>query len=656
MNIADIEKVANRKRINAEAERLREKVNKETANIIKLKVAQDTAYWDLKEKLYQLENNHERLQQNMVEVQMQHEAISGQYQDELRLRPETLNKMSSTREICDVLEEYSERLKASVSRCKNDQATLAEAYNKSGQLVREIKDKQTQSEEKNLQIINNLQEKVKLLADHKEQMSQVFNSSKQQLDSELSDARTKLATALSQKDELFVALNDLSRKLDHTKRELEKKDDSIASLQSDMKKCILECNNHITEMKNAYSQQEKVLKECTAANESLKKALQNQEQFTQSICDQNNKLQEKISSLEEEQISSSEKNKDLEMKLEESNLECGKLVKNIEALNVKTEVLKMEIDEKKMLLEQSLIELQNLKDQVLTLEEQKSEIDVELNNATQELELRSVKIKELTSTVQELQAKISDMETTLENNKADNVNKIEEISIILETKVKLIEEKDKELDCKASTINQLMSDLKNGTNARTKLENNIQKLKKDMETDKIIAKEKENTLTKKIEQMENAAKEKEVELSKQMSIILETRKEKDRLQERLKSMQNTIDNIEKEVTGRFASQSTQQPAELDDNAGMIKPAPPIKKVGIPAHKKILKSSGHIAPKEQPKKPDSLLYNFSSDSDVENELMADETISLSQLKEAKNKRSIFKNKRPDNKAKKWKPDE
>ncbi|XP_047992413.1 testis-specific gene 10 protein-like [Leguminivora glycinivorella] len=687
MNIADIEKVANRKRINAEAEKLREKVNKETANIIKLKVAQDTAYWDLKEKLHQLENNHERLQQNMVEVQMQHEAISGQYQDELRLRPETLNKLSSTREICNILEEYSERLKASVSRCKTDQATLAEAYNKSGQIVREIKDKQTQSEEKNMQIIKSLQEKVKLLADHKDQMSQVFNSSKQQLESGLNDARTKLATALSQKDELFVALNDLSRKLDHTKRELEKKDDNIASLQSDMKKCILEYDNHITDMKNANYQQEKVLKECTSANESLKIALHNQEQFTQSICDQNNKLQEKISSLEEEQIATCEKNEDLESKLKETNLECGKLTNSIEVLNKKTEELKNEINDKKMLLDQSLVEQQTLKHQVLDLEKQKSEIAIELNNAIQEMELRSVKIEELTSTIQELQTKISEMETTLENNKADSATKIEEISVILETKIKLIEEKDKELDSKASTINQLMSDLKNGTNARTKLENNIEKMKKDMETDKNIAKDKENTLSKKIEQMENTAKEREIELSKQMSIILETRKEKDRLQERLNSMQNTIDNIEKEVTGRSASQSTCEQAELDDNAGMIKPAaPPIKRVGIPALKKAQKSSGHTVAKEQSKKIDSLLYNFFSDSDMENDLMADpaqinrhfdaitrgervsplsfkrrapglevsgpldENISLSQLKRAKNKRSLFKSKRPDNKPK------
>ncbi|CAH2044845.1 unnamed protein product, partial [Iphiclides podalirius] len=81
--------------MNTEVEKLREKVSRETTKIIKLKVAQDTAYWDLKEKLQQVENNHERLQQNMVEVQMQHEAISGQYQDELRLRPETLNKLYS---------------------------------------------------------------------------------------------------------------------------------------------------------------------------------------------------------------------------------------------------------------------------------------------------------------------------------------------------------------------------------------------------------------------------------------------------------------------------------------------------------------------------------------------------------------------------------
>ncbi|XP_052756707.1 uncharacterized protein LOC128202002 [Galleria mellonella] len=161
MDINEITKAASRKRLNTEAENLREKVSREAAKIIKLKVAQDTAYWDLKEKLHQVESNHERLQQNMVEVQMQHEAISGQYQDELRLRPDTLNKLSSTREICDVLENYTERLKETLARCKADQTSLYEAYQKFGQVVSELKLQQTQLNEKNRQKIESLQEKGK---------------------------------------------------------------------------------------------------------------------------------------------------------------------------------------------------------------------------------------------------------------------------------------------------------------------------------------------------------------------------------------------------------------------------------------------------------------------------------------------------------------
>lgn len=63
---------------------------------------------------------------------------------------------------------------------------------------------------------------VKLVTEHKEQMAQLFASAKQHLEGELNDAHAKLATAMGQKDELFVALNDFSRKLDHFKRELEK--------------------------------------------------------------------------------------------------------------------------------------------------------------------------------------------------------------------------------------------------------------------------------------------------------------------------------------------------------------------------------------------------------------------------------------------------
>lgn len=67
--------------------------------------------------------------------------------------------MSSTRKICDVLEEYSERLKETLARCKSDQATLCDAYKKSGQLVRDIKQKQLEGEAQSKQHIERLEEK-----------------------------------------------------------------------------------------------------------------------------------------------------------------------------------------------------------------------------------------------------------------------------------------------------------------------------------------------------------------------------------------------------------------------------------------------------------------------------------------------------------------
>ncbi|XP_049877842.1 CAP-Gly domain-containing linker protein 1-like [Pectinophora gossypiella] len=222
MDIAEINKVAGRKRMSTDVEKLREKVSRENKKIIKLKVAQDTAYWDLKEKLRQVETNHEKLQQNMLEVQMQYETVSGQYQDELRHRAETLNKLASTREICTVLEDYSERLRETLSRCKADQAALYEAYQHSGQVLREFKTQQLQQDEKNKQIIDSLQDKLKLTTEHHNQLLQYFTEEKQRAVAEIREVKDRLAAAVEKANELGAANNELSAQLEYGRRELEK--------------------------------------------------------------------------------------------------------------------------------------------------------------------------------------------------------------------------------------------------------------------------------------------------------------------------------------------------------------------------------------------------------------------------------------------------
>ncbi|KAL0868840.1 hypothetical protein ABMA27_007196 [Loxostege sticticalis] len=686
MDIGDISKVANRKRLNVDAEKLREKVTRETAKIIKLKVAQDTAYWDLKEKLQQVEGNHERLQQNMVEVQMQHEAISGQYQDELRLRPETLNKMSSTREICDVLEEYSERLKETLSRCKNDQATLCEAYQKSGQLVRDIKIKHLQDDEKNKQLIERLEEKVKLTSEHQNQLLQYFTAAKQQGDAELADTKQKLAVAVGHKDELLATVNELQRKLDLNEHNLQKKEESISSLQNDMKQLLHEFNLQATDMKNTMMKQDKDLKEATESNEALKKALNNQETFTRSICDQNNQLQEKISALEEENIATNNAIKDLEAKLQVATEKNDDYKTVVAILNEKQEDLKKAIIQKDELQKAAEAEIQNLKDKQSALECAKAEVVSELVASIEDCEAKAAHIQELETLVEDLQKKLADGENELEQLRASSTQQIKDLT-------DTVTSKDKELDTKASTIAQLMTELKAATDARGKLELSAQKMKKDADAEREAARDKEKKITKQVEQLEIVVRSKDDELSKQMSIILETRAEKERLQDKIQSMQNTIDNIQKELTGRVLPSANRLPPEQDDNAVMCAPSKDLSPK--------LPTPQFAVPRNEPKQLDSMLFNLFSDGSMDGDTIDpsevnrrfealsrgervapmplnslkrragvpaahgglkykantanDEPISLSQVKSdlKKQDKTFFKNKRADPKSKKLK---
>ncbi|CAH0731578.1 unnamed protein product, partial [Brenthis ino] len=605
MEIGEINNVANRKRINVEVEKLREKVSRETAKIIKLKVAQDTAYWDLKEKLQQVEGNHERLQQNMVEVQMQHETMSGQYQDELRLRPDTLNKLTSTREICEVLEDYGERLKETLSRCKADQAALCAAYRESGRRVRDLTQRQLQADERHRLLVDSLQDKVKVGSEHHNQLLQLFSATRQQAEADVGELKNKLDQALHLKDNLVNNVNELNRKLELCTFDVEKKEQTISNLQRDMKQLLQDFNSQSSDAKNTLMKQEKDLKEALEANSSLKAALNNQEQFTKSVCEQNNILQEKVAALEDEKSSSTAIIHDLENKLQDAiNINEG-LNNDVRSLREDRERLLTDTNDKEQLLRSYKEDVEKLNEQISGMDEEKNEITSNLNKVVEELNEKHRNIEELTATIQHLNQKIAENENTYKEHCELSEEQLKELRA-------RVEALDRELDAKATAITQLMSELKLSTDIRSKLETTLQKAKKEIDIERDNVKERERKMNERINKLETDVKDKEDELSKQMSIILEMRNEKDRLQEKIQGMQNTIDNIQKELTGRRAPPP---PADHDDNAVLT----PARKNFEPASPSIQKPVEFAVPRKEPKL-DSMLYNIFSDSSMEGDTL------------------------------------
>ncbi|KAI5634596.1 hypothetical protein NE865_12721 [Phthorimaea operculella] len=608
MDIAGINKIATRKRMSADVEKLRDKISKENKKIIKLKVAQDTAYWDLKEKLRQVETNHEKLQQNMLEVQMQYETVSGQYQDELRHRAETLNKLASTREICSVLEDYSERLRDTLARCKADQAALYEAYQQSGQLLRDLKTQQIQQGEKSRQTIESLEEKLKLTTDHHTQLLQYFNEEKQRSATELQEEKKKLNAVLGKNNELLAANTELGALVDHSRRELEKKEESIQTLQRNIKQCIQEFNSQASEMKNSMLKQEKELKEATASNESLKQALHNQEAFTKTVCDQNNQLQEKLALLEEEQTKSLNIVQELKAQLQEVGQVKEQLQNEVTALKEKNSALDMDIFNKNEVIANLEIELQRLTDQIAALDLEKTEVISALEKAGVEAQALVTKVQELSDTGVLMEKRIEEIEDAMKASKITADEKIKELTTT-------IEEKNKDLDSKASSISQLMDEIKKMSDTRSNLENILQKVRQDLVHEKDAAGEMEKRMTMRVEQLEAIVRNKEVELSKNLSVIMDLRADKERLTDKIESMQIKIDNIQKEITRPAITQPRIEP-EQDDNAVMLTPGRQPRNQ-VPQNM----SMDPPPPRKEPKN-DSLLFNFLSDNSMDGDKTID----------------------------------
>ncbi|XP_022130408.2 synaptonemal complex protein 1 isoform X1 [Pieris rapae] len=541
MDINNIAKLKNRQNINEDNKHVQDKLAKLSSDAIKLKVAQDAINWDLRQKLQQVEGNHERLQQNMVDLQMQYETVSGQYQEELRKRPEILNKLSSTRQICDVLEDYSLRLKQTLSRCQADQKSLCEAYQSSGQRVQDLKTSYEKVQERDRQTIARLQEMVKLREEHQAGLMDLFNTSKQQLDGELCKTREELTASQVAKAELQMSLNEQINKLAFANSQLEKSEEDITTLKREMTKMVKEFNSEIEGARSTVDLYEKNLKKANEEIMNLKTALHNQEDFCKCISEEKNLLDEKVAVLEEYKMSTSDVIENLKKDLEESCASHDISKHEIENLNKKTEKMKDELEEMEEIVNQFKEEVKGLNDQIQGLEDDKSSLNEALGKKADENDY-------LSSRVQELIAEVSTLQLNVEDTRKDYDNDRKSTDLIIKELNETITCQKEELEKKASTAAKLMTELQNSNDAINKIRSALQKSRKEMDDEKEHFKETQVNMGVRIEHLEGKLKESEKDSAMKMNLIQELNQEKERLLSKMSEMEETMANARDQLS------------------------------------------------------------------------------------------------------------
>ncbi|CAH2983581.1 unnamed protein product [Chilo suppressalis] len=500
---------------------------------------------------------------------------------------------------------------------------------------------------------------------------QYFTTSKQQLDAELSDTKQKLSAAVQQKDELINTTAELRRQLDSKQHDLQAKEEAVASLQKDIKQLLQEFNMQAGDMKNTLHKQEKEIKESHETNEALKKALENQEEFTKTIHAQNSNLQEKISCLEDEHAVTISNLKDTEAKLQIASSEIESLKKDIQIVNDKKQGLENVIKAKDDLLVKYEKEVEQIKSHLRGVEGEKDQVSSELSRVEDEGKLKAARVEELETSLKVLQTKMADLQAELVKERETTAQKVSELTSSIQQKDKELDDNagtigrlmadvkaacearartelalqrsrhDHELDREAFKDNerkflkqieqlegnvrvssiciealrkkcrkQMLQQL--GENPASLIlvgstELALQRSRHDHELDREAFKDNERKFLKQIEQLEGNVRSKDDELSKQMSIILEIRVEKERLQSKIEGMQGTIDNIQKELTGRTAHSVPAPPPEHDDNALMC---PPTKVTKITGEAKL------PAPNGEPKQLDNMLFSLFSDGSMD----------------------------------------
>ncbi|XP_045537931.1 DNA repair protein RAD50-like [Papilio machaon] len=211
-------------------------------------------------------------------------------------------------------------------------------------------------------------------------------------------------------------------------------------------------------------------------------------------------------------------------------------------------------------------EMEDLQMQIKLLEKDKTQIDDELQESKKDSNEKFAQIQQLVTEKKQLEDHIEEIKNNAKAYQDIAEGKQKDLEIQLQNK-------DNEIDTKVNAINCLMSEVKTATDVKFKLEDTLAKVKKEMEQERDAMKEEEEKSKKEIKKLQDSVRVKEAELTQNMSMILELRSEKGRLQQTIQDMQKTLDNVEKELTGRrWPPPKEHFVPELDDNAVMMTPS------------------------------------------------------------------------------------
>ncbi|CAD0224733.1 unnamed protein product [Spodoptera littoralis] len=435
-------------------------------------------------------------------------------------------RLAGARGVCEALEEYGERLRRCVGRARCDRAALQAAYSQCGARVRQLA----------------------AARDAARRAGQRSASRESAAAQSLADAREQLGGARARAHELAAARDALASRLRQA-------DEAAAAMRADVSRLVQQFDSQAADMKQSIARLED---EARAARLEVS-ARDDQLQRGAALLDEAKKTIEHLKQQEARHVDLID------------HLEKDIIAKNKLQHSSKEEILSMQHC-------------------ISNLEAEKIKINEKLNETEQERGRARDALDELTSVAEQLRRELDDARAQLDSERAA-LGALREAAAA----------RERELDANTGTIARLMADLRAEADARARADAGAAAARRQHDAERDAARLAELQLRDALARLERSVQDKDHEIAAQMTIILDMRGEKsqfhaeemsspffwsptlrgipipmtgigfgrqERLQERIQGMQNTIDNIQKELTGRLAAPKVApeqcEPPELDD--------------------------------------------------------------------------------------------
>ncbi|XP_033104779.1 synaptonemal complex protein 1-like [Anneissia japonica] len=445
---------------------LHSKLHQEADKIRKWKVDIEMDVKYKERKLTECQQTIESQRKSILELQLQNENLSQKLQLEIDNQCDISQKIESTRSMCNILKDYTNKVEERLSLCEKDKAVLQlqeqermeqcedlEERFKSLSLVHvdkvnnlniqlELEEKQhTDAIEKYQEKLEDLDNEIKVLSNNceeKNNMIDVLNekvnerqltiidvqTEKESLQKMLSEAKSELATKVQQVEILTLNMQESQKQKEELIFEKTKIEDDVRDLQereAELSNTIRELSgnletegkkNSLLEENSAAIKTEmtkekiKLEEEISRLNEELKKANNEKQQNILTI----EKYREEQLILEKKILNANDEGQDLIRQKEKLQVEIQECRQAIEKKEIElcsgTKELKDALEREKV----SYDRIDSLKKELEQISTEKSVLDSSLNTLKDEREDLEAKLKAEIQLTAELENNIADLE------------------------------------------------------------------------------------------------------------------------------------------------------------------------------------------------------------------------------------------------------